>query len=237
MMMYVQGMMEYVVVVLGKYLQMSVAWAIFRGENEKIAAHFEQFNAQFTKLNEVFEEVTTEAFKPGEEVLMQQVAAVTPVKRDDMPSMRVSDSERFELNRFLERAGLAGLQKMFLNRGVTLQDLRTMDDEEMEKVGVKLYKDRKCLRNTIAQQRGGQTTSGESSRAAAAEVTVQGATRWQSSQEESSRAAAAEVTVQRATGGQPAETGWLARSINHGFKSFLSFAFSYPPSCPPLCSP
>ena len=143
MMMYVQGTMEYVVIVLGKYLQMSVAWAIFRGENEKIAAQFEQFNSQFTKLNKVFEEVTTETFKPREEVLMQHFAAVTPVKQEDMPSMRVSDSERSELNRFLERAGFGELQKMFLNRGVTLQDLCSMEEEETENVGVKLFNVRK----------------------------------------------------------------------------------------------
>ena len=44
MMLYIQGMMEYVIVVLGKYLQISVAWTIFRGEHEKITAQFEQFN-------------------------------------------------------------------------------------------------------------------------------------------------------------------------------------------------
>ena len=72
-MLIVQDMMEYVVVVLGKYLQMSVAWDIFLGENENLAAKFEQFNAQFRKINEVFEEVTSKTFKPGEEVLMQRL--------------------------------------------------------------------------------------------------------------------------------------------------------------------
>ena len=57
--------LEYVVMALAKYLQITVAYDIFKGDLEKIYGHFELFNEQFEKLCVIFQEVTQRKFRPS----------------------------------------------------------------------------------------------------------------------------------------------------------------------------
>ena len=57
--------LEYVLMALAKYLQITVAYSIFKGEPQKATDHFEQFNEQFENLCEVFQEVTHRSFISG----------------------------------------------------------------------------------------------------------------------------------------------------------------------------
>ena len=63
-----QAVMEYVILVLGKYLQMMVVYHISKKEVELVTSQFDQFNDHFFKLNEVFKEVTGQDFVPGQDL-------------------------------------------------------------------------------------------------------------------------------------------------------------------------
>ena len=58
--------MKYVLLVLGKYLQMMVAYRIFKEDDveNRVAILYETFNAHFDQLSGAFEEVTGTAFCP-----------------------------------------------------------------------------------------------------------------------------------------------------------------------------
>ena len=55
--------LEYVVMALAKYLQITVANDIFKGDFEKISGHFKLFNEQLEALSVVFRLVTNTEFQ------------------------------------------------------------------------------------------------------------------------------------------------------------------------------
>ena len=55
--------LEYVVMALAKYLQITVAYDIFKGDLEKISGHFELFNEHLEALAVVFRLVTNTKFQ------------------------------------------------------------------------------------------------------------------------------------------------------------------------------
>ena len=58
--------MKYILLVLGKYLQMMVAYKIFKEDDveNRVANLYETFNAHFNQLRGAFEEVTGTTFSP-----------------------------------------------------------------------------------------------------------------------------------------------------------------------------
>ena len=71
--------MDYVVVVMGKYLQMLVAHSIFKEEPDRVTDHFEEFNGDFYKVCDVFKVVTDQVFMAG-----QTVDLVKPILKEDL---------------------------------------------------------------------------------------------------------------------------------------------------------
>ena len=55
--------LEYVVMALAEYLQITVAYDIFKGDFEKISGHFKLFNEQLEALSVVFRLVTNTEFQ------------------------------------------------------------------------------------------------------------------------------------------------------------------------------
>ena len=53
--------MDYVLAVMGKYLQMLVAYSISKEDPDQVADHFEQFNKDFDQMCQAFREVTNQA--------------------------------------------------------------------------------------------------------------------------------------------------------------------------------
>jgi hypothetical protein len=144
-----QAVLEYVVVVLAKYLQMMVAYEIHRQKTEWVTAQFEQFNMNYNELVHIFAQITGEQFKPGAKPAPQKrVAAVRPVPR------KVEDRSGQQLQAFLGKCSLGHLGEGLGRRGVTLEDLLEIsDDEEMMSVGIKAYKDRKKLQKAIHEHK------------------------------------------------------------------------------------
>ena len=55
-----RAMMLYIVIVLGKYLQMMAAYSIFKKQVPRVVDVYETFNKNFIEFNSLFEEVTNE---------------------------------------------------------------------------------------------------------------------------------------------------------------------------------
>ena len=132
--------MDYILVVMGKYLQMLVAHSIFKEEPDRVTEHFEQFNKDFYEVCDVFKKVTNQVFKAGQVVeALKPVAPVKPIQRESKPELGLSDNERVKLQQFLERHGLQELLSLFLKEGVALDDVMEMTDTEMKDLGVKKF--------------------------------------------------------------------------------------------------
>ena len=132
--------MEYILAVTSKYLQMLVAYSIFKEDPDQVADHFERFNRDFDQMCRAFKEVTNQTFQAGQEVeALKPVAPVKPVQRESKPELGLSDNERVKLQQFLERHGLQELLSLFLKEGVALDDVMEMTDKEMKDLGVKKF--------------------------------------------------------------------------------------------------
>ena len=135
-----QATMEYILAVTSKYLQMLVAYSIFKEDPDQVADHFEQFNRNFDQMCQAFKEVTNQTFQAGQEVeALKPVAPVKPIQRESKPDLGLSDNERVKLQQFLERHGLQELLSLFLKEGVALDDVLEMTDKEMKDLGVKKF--------------------------------------------------------------------------------------------------
>ena len=132
--------MEYILAVMSKYLQMLVAYSIFKEDPDKVTHHFERFNRDFEQMCKAFKEVTNQTFKAGQEVeALKPVAPVKPIQRESKPEWGLSDNERVKLQQFLERHRLQELLGLFLKEGVALDDILEMTDKDMKDLGIKTY--------------------------------------------------------------------------------------------------
>ena len=132
--------MEYILAVTSKYLQMLVAYSIFKEDPDQVADHFEQFNRNFDQMCQAFKEVTNQTFQAGQEVeALKPVAPVKPIQRESKPDLGLSDNERVKLQQFLERHGLQELLSLFLKEGVALDDVLEMTDKDLKDLGVNTY--------------------------------------------------------------------------------------------------
>ena len=146
--------MEYILAVTSKYLQMLVAYSIFKEDPDQVADHFEQFNRNFDQMCQAFKEVTNQTFKAGQEVeALKPVAPVKPIQRESKPELGLSDDERVKLQQFLERYGLQELLSIFMKEGVALHDILEMTDQDMKELGIKAYTLRKRLLRVVENQR------------------------------------------------------------------------------------
>ena len=142
-----QEVLEYIVLVLGKYLQMMVAFHIFKGDLEKVILQFKHFNTLHSGICEVFLAVTNDPFHPG--ALRKQKAEARPMLRENLLALKVSDAASLELGQFLRSNKLTELGELFTRSGMTLEDVLTLNDQEMTDLGIGKYRLRKILLTAI----------------------------------------------------------------------------------------
>merc|ERR1712013_653485 len=76
-------------------------------------------------------------------------AAVKPIPRPANHKAAPALPPNLELNDFLENNGISSLREFFLQKGITLDDVLEMDKNEVEELGIPLYRDRKLLLRAI----------------------------------------------------------------------------------------
>ena len=146
-----QVALEYVLLVLGKYLQMLVAYQVYKEQPERVNTTFAEFNVQFEQLQVVFKDVTGQRFKPGQKLPDIPVAEVKPTAREPI----MGQEDRDGLCAFLRKHRLLEIQELLFNKGVTLVDVLEMDVQEVEELGIQAYRLRKHLKRAIMEARGG----------------------------------------------------------------------------------
>ena len=151
--------------VKAKYLQMRVAYSIYKEEPDRVTEHFERFNKDFEQLRQVFKEVTHQEYKPGQEVKMPKpLAPVKPIPRESKPALpqqqTLSIQERADMEQFLGRHQLQELLQIFMREGITLADVLDMTEETMKEVGVIKFALRKRLVGAVRDERGGSSSIG-----------------------------------------------------------------------------
>ena len=86
--------MKNVVVVMGKYLQMLVAYSIHKEDPDQVTEHYEQFNNNYVQMCDAFKEVTQQVFKAGQEIdlMKKPIAPVRPTQHIGIPGCLVTNS-------------------------------------------------------------------------------------------------------------------------------------------------
>ena len=154
--------MDYILVVMGKYLQMLVAHSIFKEEPDRVTEHFEQFNKDFYEVCDVFKKVTNQVFRAGQVVeALKPVAPVKPIQRESKPELglTLSNNERAKLQQFLEKHNLQELLTIFMKEGVALRDILEMTDTDMKDLGIQTYTLRKRLLRVVQDIHAGENTT------------------------------------------------------------------------------
>ena len=59
------AVMDYIIIVLGKNLQMMVAYSLYNSDFDRVTQLFEQFNEQYSNYMSVFQRVTSQEFIAG----------------------------------------------------------------------------------------------------------------------------------------------------------------------------
>ena len=134
---------------------MLAAYNIFKQDPDQVTLHFKQFNLDFYEMCSSFKEVTHHVFKAGQNVeVLKPIVPVIPVKRQPTLELGLSNEEAVRVEQFLEMHGLQELLQIFLRKGVSVDDILEMTEEEMEKLGIKAYGLRKRLLRVIQSQEG-----------------------------------------------------------------------------------
>ena len=129
------------IIVMGKYLLVLVAYDTYKGQPGQVQGHFEKFNREFGQVCEAFLEVTKLEFQLGRKI--------TPVRQ-----YSPSDKNQIDLEQFLERHQLEDLQGILLKEGVTLKILLKMTEEDMKELGIKKVGRKKQLLEAIREEHG-----------------------------------------------------------------------------------
>ena len=114
-----QAVLDYVVVVLGEFLFMMIAFYMFEDKPGRVTTLFEEFQEYFESYSSIFKEVTNKSYKPGNN--MKQIL-------------------KDELREFLTNHDLKALELLFEAKQVTLENVLKMDKNEMQKYGVESMK-------------------------------------------------------------------------------------------------
>ena len=149
-----QSVLDYIVIVLGKYLQMMSSYYIFKEDSERVTAQFEQFNSHFQKYSEIFEKITGRKYKPGEEISYKKPTAKVSPLMTKKPEEDTSNQLNTNLLTFLHRYNLMALKEVFQRQSIDLEDVLGMQKDEMEEIGITTFKLRKQLWAAIQDFKG-----------------------------------------------------------------------------------
>ena len=95
-----QYVMDYIIIVLSKYLQMMTAYNIFKEDAERVNSQFELFNEQYKSFADIFEKVTNICYKPGDKLILEKpIAKVSPMSK--VSKQKTSFPSNSELRSFL----------------------------------------------------------------------------------------------------------------------------------------
>ena len=159
---------HHVILVLGKYLQMMVAYHISKADEKAVVDDFEYANSTLRHLLAVFEEVTKEVLTFGDLPSLTEIDRKLQLKDQNSQVLAVTNANagapspspspsttpqknvapfslEQDLLNLLERLELTDLADIFAREELTMKDVLDMNDDELKSVGIPLFKQRKAI--------------------------------------------------------------------------------------------
>ena len=149
---------HYVIVVIGKYLQMMVAYRVHNEELDSVTDEFNHFNQNIKKLVSCFTDVTGLKFKagniPSPKSLKSKIGHMETklkLKNESLGATPIEiDPEVMSALRDLNLTELSGI---FKREQLTVEDILEMNNHDLQLIGVEKHKQRKAILKVILYQR------------------------------------------------------------------------------------
>ena len=145
-----QSVLDYVLIVRAKNLMMTSCIHLFKKKPEKVQLDFDGFNNHYKQYAAVFETIPGCSYKPGQDIQRKNPLPAIFSKTNKGIVNSVDDS----LVKFLEKHGLIELEGLFKWKGILLEDLLEMTDDEMLEAGIQAYRHRKILIKGALEMKG-----------------------------------------------------------------------------------
>jgi len=138
--------MDSILVTRAKILLMFVFYHLLQQEKEKVQQDFKRFTTDYQQYLDMFRKITGLQYTGSKDLAI------------DLPSVQINqrknDSGTFskqKLNNFLKAHGLLELEDLLTSRGIVVEDLLSMTEDEMMANGIQSYKFRKMLKGAVTQ--------------------------------------------------------------------------------------
>ena len=128
---------HYIIVVLGKYLQMMVAYHIHKEDPDRVTKEFEFFNSNYEQLVFDFTDLTGLEFIPGN--IPNPNVMKTKLKES------LAKPVKLDLVTFLENLNLGELRGIFEMEDLTMEELLELSNDDLKDIGIRLIKHRKAI--------------------------------------------------------------------------------------------
>ena len=141
---------HYVIIVLGKYLQMMVAYHVYNEELDGVTDEFNHFNQNYDKLVSHFTFVTGMAFEagniPNPNILKSKLRPMaTQLQLKDECLGATSIEIDPDVSCFLRDLKLTELSGIFKREQLTMKDIVEMNNNDLLLIGVEKHKQRKAI--------------------------------------------------------------------------------------------
>ena len=149
---------HYVIVVIGKYLQMMVAYHVHNEELDGVTDEFNHFNQNYEKLVTCYTDVTGLEFEagnmPNPNSLKSKIGPMeTKLKsKNESPETTAIEIDSKVMS-FLRDLNLTELIGIFQREQLTMEDILDMNNHELQLIGVEKHKQRKAILQVILCQR------------------------------------------------------------------------------------
>ena len=153
---------HYVIVVIGKYLQMMVAYRVYNEQPNRVTDEFNRFNQKYEELVACYTDVTGLAFEagnmPNPNSLKSKIGPMeTKLKsKNESPETTPTEIDP-EVMSFLRDLNLTELIGIFQREQLTMEDILEMNNNELnsmlKSIGVEKFKQRKAIVQVILCQR------------------------------------------------------------------------------------
>ena len=130
---------HYIIVVLGKYLQMMVAYHIHKEDPDRVTKEFEFFNSNYEQLVFDFTDLTGLEFIPGN---IPNPNVMKTKLKESLPKPVKLDPK---IVTFLENLKLGELKKIFEKEELTMEELLEFSGDDLKEIGIRLIKHRKAI--------------------------------------------------------------------------------------------
>jgi len=139
----VQNVMDNILVARAKVVLIFVYYNMMKQEKEKVKEYFHSFTKDYEQYVDMFEKVTGFQYLVGRDLVINLPAAQINPKPKEIAARKLTS--------FLKAHNLLELEDLLTSRGIVVEDLVTMTEEDMLAAGIQSYKLRKMMMKAVKQ--------------------------------------------------------------------------------------